>query len=407
MVRPFAELLEDAIKSQPESIGFEDIFSQTEIQANRDYIRGLNAEFNAAHKLDILDVVIPAVAGVLSGAVDCALGGFSVNANGVSAPGAMSQIVRRFFNQVLPEKTIKKLEGIAKVPYDALNFDNRGNVVIETLVDGLSPYFHHQVSLGHDPLLGFIFGTIDMLRGTVTTLDFGGQFVIQAAEGFSDRKAQGLFSALATVFLHMLSDVNGSSSAQNGGMGLPVPFMALFNKSQFGRVGSAETVSELVKGMFYQGYDFRHFCSMSILVMLTEVIVRVSYFAKRLHEGHSVAEAIPVGLDHTKKPKLGTMLFIGHSASTAINTGKVAFTKNPLDINYSQWLAFARYSVKQLKWALVTKPTLRDQYVKDVINGEWHELSIQMDRLWDEFDDDGSAVSLEARLDPQIREPTP
>lgn len=384
VIRPFSELLEDALARQPGEVGFEDLFSAAEIDANRDYIRQLNADFDAVHTLDALDVIIPALAGILSGAVDCALGGFLRNGSAVSTPSTMSQFVKELFDKALPAETIKKLEDIAKVPYDALNYDNRGNVIVETIAEGLSPIFHHEVSLAHDPILGLIFGTLDMMRGTVTTLDFNGQFVIQAAEGFSDRKAQGVFEALATVFLHMLSDVNGSAKAKNGGMGLPVPFMALFNKLQFGRVGDTDTISELVKSMYYQGYDFRHFCSMSIPVMITEVIVRVSYFAKRLHEGYSINEATPAGLSHTKKPKLGTMLFIGHSASTAINAGKVAFTKNPLNINYPQWLAFARYSVKQLQWALIEKPALRDQYVRSAINDEWDRLSTRVDSLWGE-----------------------
>ncbi|NLB80283.1 MAG: hypothetical protein GX800_01380, partial [Clostridiaceae bacterium] len=286
---------------------------------------------------------------------------------------------------------VKKLEDLAKVPYDALNYGNKGNVIVEEIVDGLSPIFHHQVSLGHDPILGFIFGVFDMLRGTVTTLDFKGRFLMQAAEGFNERKAQNIFQAIATVFLHMLSDVNGSSAAKNDGMGLPVPFMAMFNKIQFGKVGDNDTISELVKSMFYQGYDFRHFCSMSLPVMITEVIVRVSYFAKRMHEGHAFAESVPVGLNHKKRPKLGTMLFIAHSASTAINAGKVAFTDNPMNINYPQWLSFARYSVKQLKWVLSEKPDGRHKYVMDIVNGQWDSLYSDLDNLWDEFSD-GSAV---------------
>ena len=189
----------------------------------------------------------------------------------------------------------------------------------------------------------------------------------------------------------MLSDVNGSSSAKDGGMGLPVPFMALFNKLQFGKVGDNDTISELVKSMFYQGYDFRHFYSMSIPVMITEVIVRVSYFAKRLYEGCKFNEAIPVGINHTNKPKLGTMLFIAHSASTAINAGKVAFTENPLNINYVQWLAFAKYSVKQLKWVLADKPNMRHKYVMDIVNEQWDLLYGGLSDLWDEFTD-GSTV---------------
>lgn len=385
VVRSFDELLHQANRKYPGEVGFEDIFTKSELAANAEYIRQLNGEFNAIHKLDKLDVIIPAVAGVFSGAIDCVFGGFFKAAGDANVPGSMTEFVRKLFDKALPPDKIKKLEALAKVPYDALNYDNKGNVIVGEIVEGLSPYFHHQVSLGHDPILGFIFGVLDMLRGTVTTLDFNGKFVVQAAAGFSDRKAQNLFQAIATVFLHMLSDVNGSSSAKHGGMGLPVPFMALFNKLQFGKVGDHDTISELVKSMFAQGYDFRHFCSMSIPVMITEVIVRVSYFAKRLHEGHSFSEAIPIGLDHAKKPKLGTMLFIAHSASTAINAGKVVFTKNPLNINYPQWLSFARYSVKQFKWVLLEKPALRDKYVMDIINSEWGELADSIDSMWDEY----------------------
>lgn len=387
VVRSFDDLLRDANQRYPDEIDFEDIFTHAELASNAEFIRQLNADFNAVHKLDAVDVIIPAVAGILSGAVDCAFGGFVKDTSGRSVPGSMSEFVSKLFDKALPVDKIKKLEDLSKVPYDALNYDNKGNIIVEEIVDGLSPVFHHEVALGHDPILGFIFGVLDMLRGTVTTLDFNGKFLIQTAEGFSDRQSQDLFQAIATVFLHMLSDVNGSSSAKNGGMGLPVPFMALFNKLQFGKVGDNDTISELVKSMFYQGYDFRHFCSMSIPVMITEVIVRVSYFAKRLHEGYSFSEAIPVGIDHTKKPKLGTMLFIAHSASTAINAGKVAFTKNPLNINYLQWLSFASCSVKQLKWVLIEKPALRDKYVMGIINGEWDELSESIDDLWSEYTD--------------------
>jgi hypothetical protein len=373
-------------------VSFSDILSAQEIAEHTAYIEQLNEEFNAVHMLDKTDILIPVIAGVFGGAIDCIFGGFIKSADGRNVPGTMSEYVRNLFDKALPTEKIKKLEKLAEVPYDALNYNNKGNVIVAEIVDGLSPAFHHQVSLGHDPILGFIFGVLDMLRGTVTTLDFKGKFLVQAAEGFSDRKAQNLFQSIATVFLHMLSDVNGSSAAKSGGMGLPIPFMALFNNLQFGKIGDNDTIAELVKSMFYQGYDFRHFCSMSIPVMITEVIVRVSYFAKRLHEGHSIAESIPVGTNHAKKPKLGTMLFIAHSASTAINAGKVAFTGNPLNINYVQWLTFAGYSVKQLKWNLVDKPNMRHKYVMDILNEQWGNLYNDLDDLWDEFTDGSTIV---------------
>jgi len=160
----------------------------------------------------------------------------------------------------------------------------------------------------------------------------------------------------------------------------------LFNKLQIGSFGEDNiNISEMVKSMYGQGYDFRHFCTMSIPVMITEVIVRVSYFIKRLSEGYSFKEAIPFGLSHEKKPKLSSMLFIAHSAATAINAGKVILTENPLNINYPQWLMFAKYSLIQLKWMFMEKPELRHKYVMEIINNEWDVLSADIENLWQDI----------------------
>jgi hypothetical protein len=376
VVRSFEELLSEANKKYPNDVSFSDILSSQEIAVHNAYIEQLHEEFNAVHRLDRVDIIIPAVAGVLGGAIDCLLGGFGKTESGKSVPGTLSNFVQKLFDKALPPEKIKEFEKLAKTTFDAQ--DNRHTTVY---VDTLSSYFHRFLELGHDPILGFVFGVLDMLRGTMTTIDYNGKFVIQVMENYSDRKASNLFEAIAKVFLHMLSDVNTPA-------GLPVPFMALFNKLQIGSIGEEKlNIAEVVKSMYGQGYDFRHFCSMSIPVMITEVIVRMSYLVKRLNEGYSFTESIPVGLDHTKKPKLGTMLFIAHSASTAINAGKVAFTKNPLDINYVQWLSFARYSVKQLKWVLVDKPNMRHKCVMGILNKQWDSLYEDLDDLWNEFND--------------------
>lgn len=381
VVHSFDELLSAANKKYPNEINFSDIFTSQEIVEHTAYIARLNEEFNAIHRLDKIDIIIPAVAGTLGGAMDCLFGGFMKTVSGKSIPGTLSNFMQNIFDKALPIEKIKELEKLAKTTYDAQ--DNRNTTIY---VDTLSSYFHRFLQLGHDPILGFIFGVLDMLRGTMTTIDYKGKFVVQVMENYSDRKAANLFEAIAKVFLHMLSDVNTPA-------GLPVPFMALFNKLQLASIGKENlNIAEVVKSMYGQGYDFRHFCSMSIPAMITEVIVRISYFVKRLNEGYSFTESIPVGLNHENKPKLGTMLFLAHSANIAINAGKIAFTKNPLDINYVQWLLFARYSVKQLKWVLLDKPNMRHEYVMGILNEQWDSLYGNIDDLWDEFSDGAMVV---------------
>ena len=146
-----------------------------------------------------------------------------------------------------------------------------------------------------------------------------------------------------------------------------------------------QTIADIVQGMYFEGYDFIHFCSLSVPMMLVEVIVRIGYSIKRVKEGYSVKESIPFSLNREKHPKLATMLFIGHSGATAANAGKIYFTKNPLAINYPQWVAFAKYSYKQLKWVLIKKPEMRDAYVRGVLYGEYLNMLDEVDETFDEI----------------------
>jgi hypothetical protein len=82
------------------------------------------------------------------------------------------------------------------------------------------------------------------------------------------------------------------------------------------------------------------------------------------------------------------MLFIGHSAATAVNAGKVYFTQNPMAINYPQWIAFAKYSYQQLKWVLIEKPSARDGYVRGIINEQLAEIFEDVDSTFDEISAD-------------------
>ena len=324
----------------------ESIFSAEELRENSAAIQQMNREFNMLHHLDKYDVAISAAAGLLAAAVDILLVGIPQKTpDGLSA-GKLSDFIRAEFDKKFPEEEMTKLANskVSKVPYDAQ--DNRHTSIN---VDGLSAYYHRLLSLGHDPLLGFVFGVADILTGRMTTIDKSGKIVSQVMEVYADRKESDVFAALAKQIIHFKSDITTS-------MGLPAPLMSLFNLLQFGSIGEEElTIAEIVQGMYYEGYDFIHFCSMSVPVMLAEVVVRLGYAFKRIKEGYSIKDSIPVSLNRDKHPKLATMLFIGQAGAAAINAGKVYFTKNPMAINYPQWIAFAKYSYSQLKWALLQK----------------------------------------------------
>lgn len=384
MVIPtWQEVCANAERSVGKHCELDDLFTEEELQRNELAIKQLNAEFNAVHRLDAFDLSIAALAAIVGAAVDIVLVGVpQKTAEGLKA-GTLSDYIRDYFDKKFPEEEMQKLANSkeSKVPFDAQ--DNRHTTI---RVEGLSAYYHRMLQLGHDPLLGFIFGVADILTGKMTTIDKTGKFVSQVMENYADRRETDIFAALAKQVAHLKSDVTTS-------MGLPVPLMGLFNLLQFGSIGEEEqTIAEIVQGMYYEGYDFIHFCSMSVPAMLVEVIVRLGYAIKRVKEGHAIKDSIPVSLNREKHPKLASMLFIAHTGATAANAGKVYFTQNPVAINYPQWVAFAKYSYSQLKWAVLEKPALRDAYVRGKINEELDVLLAEAEATFGRFAEEYTVI---------------
>lgn len=372
----WSELCNEANNNVIGDVYLEELFSKEELADNGRHIKQLNEDFDAVHRLDKADWTICAVAGIISAATDLLFVGIpGPTANGLKA-GSLSNYIRDYFEKKYPPEQMANLgtKKFVKTPYDAQ--DNR---YTSEYVEGLSAYYHRLLSLGHDPILGFIVGVMDIMRGTMTTIDKNGRIVTQIMDVYTDRKESNLFEALTKQLLHLKSDLTTS-------MGLPVPLMGLFNLLQFGNIGKEEqTIAEIVQGMYYEGYDFIHFCSMSIPVMLTEIIVRLCWGIKRKKEGYSLKDSLPFSNDRLSKPKLATMLFIAHSSATAINAGKVVFSQNPLAINYPQWLTFAKYAFSQLKWDLIEKPELRNKFVMQAVDSERMSILDEINKFYDDY----------------------
>ena len=376
VLRDWQDIVSDAEQQVGDSCELEDLFTEEELRENSEAIKLINREFNDLHRLDKYDVGIAALAAIVGAIVDIVLVGIPAKGPDGLEAGPLSDFIRKKFDEAFSPKEMEKLANSkkSKVPFDAQ--DNRNTT---EYVEGLSAYYHRLLSLGHDPLLGFIFGVYDIMHGTMTTIDKSGKIVCQVMENYADRKESDIVSAIAKQIIHFKSDITTS-------MGLPAPLMGLFNLLQFGNIGEEKlTVAEIVQGMYYEGFDFIHFCSQSMSVIVIELIVRLGYAIKRIKEGNKVKDSIPISLNRSKHPKLATMLFIGHIGATAVNAGKVYFTKNPMAINYPQWMAFAKYSYKQLRWAVIQKPAMRKAYVEGILHSELKVITEETDALFEEF----------------------
>lgn len=384
ILRNWDSILEETEKRIPYDVSLKEIFTDEELTSNEEYLIKLRNEFNAIHRLDAVDYAICGVSGILSAAIDILLVGMPESPLAGVEGGSLSNFIRRKIEESLPPSEIKKLEKEFWVPYDPSTNRN-----LRIPVEGLSTYFHRFQSLGHDPILGFVFGVLDVMNGTFTAIDKNGKFTKQVAAN-QETVGMKVFDAIDLVFGHMKSDIATPR-------GLPAPFMTMFNLFQFGSIGEdGLSIAEVARSMYGQGYDFTHFLSMSVPVAINEALVRGAYCIKRVKEGHKLIESLPFDLPFSKKPKLSTMLFISHSIATAANAGKIAFTENPLSINYAQWLAFAKYSISQLKWVLLQKPALRNKYVQGFIDSDWKEIDCAIQDTWDELTQD--AIVLRALL---------
>lgn len=137
--------------------------------------------------------------------------------------------------------------------------------------------------------------------------------------------------------------------------------------------------------MYTKGYDFGHFLAMSIPVAIIEVVVRLFYFAKRLHEGYSFLDALPINIPgKSRKNKAANHAFHRsyHSDGSQMQ-GKFILRPNPLGINLPQWLWFIKNSYHQLKWAVWIKENERLKLVQETLDDDWQHVN---DLLLENFD---------------------
>lgn len=301
--------------------------------------------YNNLYKWDKWDYLFVGVAGFVGALIDVFIVAIPKNMkSGVYQGQTGSPLTKWLQSLELPEWIQKWLEEIAKVPYDRTGGSS-----------------HRIDTVGHDPLLGFIFGVLDIIRGTSTKVKDGSIEIIKdVTEG------KGIVEAIIIQFLHLLSDVATKR-------GLPVPFASVFRLLDVGHFkranGKTATISDLMGWMYHHGYDLRHFATMSTTPAAIEMILRM-YIMIRSYTEENETEFF-LG----ENPKYRSMLLSSHSIASAANVGKVYLRQgNPLAINYAEWMALVRYLAPSVKYWVFEKAELKLLHMESVTNKEWDSL---------------------------------
>ena len=225
------------------------------------------------------------------------------------------------------------LEKWFKVPYDKS---------VDPEILGLSPKTHRLHSLAHDPsLLGLIWGVKDIVTGTFTCLDRNGCLVV---EKVAETDFSRLFTAPILWLGHLISDVFTK-------MGIPIPGWSYLQLLQFGSFGEKQrTIAEVARYMYLEGYDLRHFASMSVVNAVIELIVRLYYYLvckQRPKEFSLKAEKEYVEVKNSIK--LHNMLFVSYAIASCGNVMKICiYQGNPNAFNLPLWLGMIKEAITQV-----------------------------------------------------------
>ena len=326
--------------------GKETILPWEAMLTEEDVARIKAESFEEQYRWDKWDYIVVGSAGVLAFLTDIFLVTIpKTMTSGVYKGQQGSIITEKLLSLKFPPSVQSWLEMKAKVPYD-----HTGGID------------HRIDTFGHDPVLGFIMGILDIIRGGATTIKGGN---IDFKTGLADPVMNPL-TALVTQLLHMISDVATSK-------GLPVPFASIIRALKVGSFhgpsGRTHTLSEMILWMYHNGYDLRHFVTMAITPATIEIILRaylmISHYLKYGERKFLLAN----------NPKYRSMLLSAHAIACAGNAGKIVLNQgNPLAINYAEWIALLRYLIPSLKYWLFDKRRLRMEHMLRINEQGWNEL---------------------------------
>ena len=239
-------------------------------------------------QLDGSDYVLAATCGLIAGIVDVLFVGAPGEGVLTKKVDAMVDKAVEGFARLHGWPNGKNIDDIANPTASAIGYLERIYKVnydqsISTQVDrafNLSPSNHHLKNLAHSPdLIGLFFSIVDQFNSTSHFASNGQIFVIdtQEMELRGTTLIGKILCGIANWFGHLMSDVAGSSGAQNRGSGIPIPF---FNLTQlfggFGAFGQhRQDFATICSKVFEQGYDLRHGIALAIPVAIAEGLVRL------------------------------------------------------------------------------------------------------------------------------------
>jgi hypothetical protein len=310
-----------------------------------------------AAKCDKYDYMIAGVSGMIAGIVDVVFVGIPADGKSKAKSDDMVDGIVIRAAKVLGWKEGKGsdrkrsalgfLERMSKINYD----QRHGEDVKRQF--RMSTKNHHLKSLAHSPdIIGLISSIIGQFTNKAHFFSDGEIISIDTStfELRGDTFIAKVFSGFCNWFLHLLSDVAGSSGAKFRGSGIPIPFYPLLQLVDTGSFGQhRQTFAKIAVQVFERGYDFRHGVAMAAPVAISELLTELMWVVKtKFILKQELAEWFP----SSNIPEVRRMLLISHGTLCVIDAGDSAIRSNGNIINFmlrSNLVAWARFGTIALK----------------------------------------------------------
>lgn len=247
------------------------------------------------------------------------------------------------------QQCIQYLEKKFGVNYDAssaawLDPNDLAKLPIEKqeALGSMRPQNHHLLSLAHSPdLIGLLFSILDQFTGK-TSIIASGEFIrvmpkekkneIDQFELRGSNVISKIFCGFINWLGHCLSDLVGSNTTRadpaKRGTGLPIPGFELFQFISLApgpQEKIAQDLADLSVKVFESGYDARFGIALSIPVITSDLLTRLTFSLKRYFYHHlPINECIPMDTkvgSITHQPELRRMLLIAHGTLCAWDVG--------------------------------------------------------------------------------------
>lgn len=374
----FSTLSTRANERYPEDIAFEDIMSTSEIDEAIRERDAIEAEFSkqtsiknktdlsflaVATALQVLKTqMVPFVAGKFLGYGKNVDKGTRLPHNARSIEERHKRTIKGFKEKADGNKKGKWKEMLSRpVPYDI----TRGSRNIGINMEG---GYHRVHTLGHDPILGWLFGTMNILTETITSPKLSSYRVERHPmritsemipilnvfqESFETAREHklNLPAALCVQGAHLASDKYTK-------LGLPVPIIETFNEN-------------FASKLYHENYDALCFARDVKIVGGSAVVSRIIDIVIGIVHGFFRKKAKPKDLYEVKTRKI---LLISNGIAAGSTIIRTAITENPKDLDIGSLLNFISRLFSDVRFMSRVKHEYIENKIWETVTPELEEV---------------------------------